>query len=69
MKTSFTGSSVVKNPPTNAGDVGGVCSISGSGISPGEVNGSPLHILAWKIPWTEDPGKLQSMGLQRVRNH
>ena len=24
-------------------------------------------ILAWRIPWTEDPGKLQSMGLQRVR--
>ena len=25
-------------------------------------------ILAWKIPWTEDPGRLQSMGLQRVRD-
>ena len=25
-------------------------------------------ILAWKIPWTEEPGKLQSMGLQRVRH-
>ena len=25
------------------------------------------NILAWKIPWTEDPGGLQSMGLQRVR--
>ena len=24
------------------------------------------HILAWKIPWTEDPGRLQSMGSQRV---
>ena len=24
-------------------------------------------ILAWKIPWTEEPGKLQSMGSQRVR--
>ena len=24
-------------------------------------------ILAWKIPWTEEPGGLQSMGLQRVR--
>jgi len=23
-------------------------------------------ILAWKIPWTEEPGKLQSMGLQRI---
>ena len=25
-------------------------------------------ILAWEIPWTEDPGRLQSMGLQRVGN-
>ena len=25
-------------------------------------------ILAWEIPWTEEPGGLQSMGLQRVRN-
>ena len=26
-------------------------------------------ILAWKIPWTEDPGRLQSMGLQGVRHN
>ena len=25
-------------------------------------------ILTWKIPWTEEPGRLQFMGLQRVRN-
>ena len=25
-------------------------------------------ILAWKIPWTEEPGRLQSMELQRVRH-
>ena len=25
-------------------------------------------ILAWKIPWTKEPGRLQSMGLQRVRH-
>ena len=36
------------------------------GRSPGEGNGNPLHILAWEIPWTEDPGGQQSMGLQRV---
>ena len=23
-------------------------------------------ILAWRVPWTEEPGRLQSMGLQRV---
>ena len=26
-----------------------------------------INILAWEIPWTEEPGGLQSMGLQRVR--
>ena len=26
-----------------------------------------FSILAWKIPWTEEPGRLQSMGLKRVR--
>ena len=26
------------------------------------------NILAWRIPWTEEPGGLQSMGLQRVRH-
>ena len=25
-------------------------------------------ILAWRIPWTDEPGELQSMGSQRVRN-
>ena len=41
----------------NAGDPG---SIPGSGRSPGEGNGNP-SILAWRIPWTEKPGELQSM--------
>ena len=31
-----------------------------------EGNGNPLSTLAWKITWTEEPGRLQSMGLQRV---
>ena len=26
------------------------------------------NVLAWRIPWTEEPGKLQSMGSQRVRH-
>ena len=31
--------------------------------------GMAIHssILAWRIPWTEEPGRLQSMGSQRVR--
>ena len=28
----------------------------------------PSGLLAWRIPWTEEPGGLQSMGLQRVRH-
>ena len=29
---------------------------------------TPSNILAWRIPWTEEPGGLQSMGLQTVRH-
>ena len=46
---------------SNAGDLG---SIPGSGRSTGEGNGNPFRILAWRIPWTEVPGRLQSMTLQ-----
>ena len=59
--TGFPGGSVVKNPPANAGDVG---LIPGSGRSPREENGNPLSVLAWEIPWTAEPGGLQSMGSQ-----
>ena len=34
--------------------------IPGSGRSPGEGNGNLFHILAWRISWTEDPGRLSS---------
>ena len=33
---------------------------------PGGGHGNPLHILAWRMLWTEEPGRLQSVGLQRV---
>ena len=51
---------VVKNPPANAGDERDAGSIPGLGRSPGRRNRS--NILAWEIPWTEEPGGLQSMG-------
>ena len=57
------GSSAVKNPPDNSGDTG---LIPGLGRSPGEGNGNHSSILVWKIPWTEESGRLQSMGSQRV---
>ena len=31
--------------------------------------GTHSSILAWKIPWMEDPGRLQSMGSKRVRHN
>ena len=52
-----------KEPVCNAGDPG---SIPGSGRSPREGNATHSSIPAWRIPWTEEPGRLQSMGLQRV---
>ena len=52
---------MVKNPLANA-DVRNAYSIPGSGRSSGEGNGNPLSILAWRIPWTEAPGGLQSRG-------
>ena len=43
-------------------------SISGAGKFPGVESGKHSSILAWKTPWTEKPGGLQSMGSQRVRH-
>ena len=48
-----------KESACSAGDPG---SIPGSGRSPGGGNGSPLQYSCWRIPWTEEPGGLQSMG-------
>ena len=42
-----------------------LCLIPGLGRSLEEGNGNPFCILAWRISWTEEPGGLQSMGLQR----
>ena len=60
---------MVKNPPANARELG---SILGSEGSPGKGNGNPLlawgSILAWEIPWIEEPNVLQSRELQRVRH-
>ena len=52
----------VKNLAHNAGDW---VSIPGLERSLGEGKGNPLHILAWRIPWTEEPGGLESMEWQR----
>ena len=60
---------MVKNPPANAGDARDVASTPGSGRSPGVVYGNPLqYSCLGRIPWTEEPGRVQSMGSQRVRH-
>ena len=59
---------VVKNLPANAGDIRDTGSIPGWGRSPGGGNGNPLQYSCWEIPWTEEPGRLQSIGLQRIRH-
>ena len=58
----FPGGSDGKESACSAGDPG---LISGLGRSPGEGMATHSSILAWRIPWTEEPDGLQSMGLQR----
>ena len=58
---------MVKNLLTNAGDTRDVGSVPGSGRSLKQEMAPQYSILAWKIPWTENPGSLQSMGSQKVR--
>ena len=62
----FPCSSVGKESACNAGNLG---LIPGSVRSPGEGNGTHLSILAWRIPWIEEPGCLQFMGLQKIRHN
>ena len=58
---------MVKESACNAGDVGWICGLNPwVGIIPCRKEGCPLQCLAWRIPWTEEPGGLQSMGSQRV---
>ena len=63
VKPVLTGSEG-KESACNAGDMG---LIPGSGRPPGEGNGNSLQCSCLEIPWTENPGGLLSMGLQRVR--
>ena len=56
---------VVENWPANTADVRDVVPIPESGKSPGGGHGSPLQYSCWRIPWTEEPGKLQSIESHR----
>ena len=60
---SFPGGSNSKESACDVGDLG---SIPGSGRSSGKGNGNPLSIFAWRILWTEEPGRIQPIGSHRV---
>ena len=63
----FLGGAMVKNLPAKVGDTGETQILSLGREVPLEVEMATLSsILARKIPWAEEPGGLQSMGLQRV---
>ena len=63
LALGFPGGSEDKACARNVGDLS---SIPGSGRSCGEGNGNPLQYSYLRIPWTVEPGRLQSMGSQRV---
>ena len=71
MRISFGASQlvlVVKNLPANVGDIKRQVS-SLDGESPLEKGMTTCSsILAWRIPWTEEPDGLWSIGSQRVRH-
>ena len=56
---------VVKNPFASVGDIRDMGSIPGSEDPLEEGMVTHSSILAWTIPWTEEPGGLQSMGSQK----
>ena len=49
---------MVKNKPANAGDVRDMDSLLGPGASTGGRHGAHSSILAWRIPWSKEPGGL-----------
>ena len=60
----FPGRSVIKNLPANGGDT----SLILDWEDPLEKEmATHSSIVAWEIPWTEEPGRLQSMGLKKSR--
>ena len=60
---------MVKNNPVNAGDIRDTGSISGGEDPLEEEMATHSNILAEKIPWTQEIGRLQSMRSQRIRHN
>ena len=65
MPKGFPGGSDIKESACNAGDLG----FLGRDDSLEKGMSTLSSILAWRIPWTEESGRLQSLGLQRVRHN
>ena len=63
---SFPDGSVGKESTCSAGDVGDTGLIPGSGRSLEEDMATHSNIHAWRIPWTEEPGGLQTTGSQTL---
>ena len=57
---------MVKNPPASVGNVRDVGSILALEDPLEEGVATQSSIPAWRIPWTEEPGRLQSIGSQRL---
>ena len=57
---------MVKNPPANAGNVRDAVQSLGREDPLEEGIATHSSLLAWRIPWTEEPGGLQSIGSQRI---
>ena len=60
----FPGGSALKNLPANAGDAGDTGSIPGWEDPLEEEMAAHPSILAWRVPWTKEPGGLQFVGPQ-----
>ena len=54
---------LVKNPPAHVGDAGSIPDLERA-----KEMATHSSILAWEIPWTEEPGGIQSLGSQTVRH-
>ena len=57
---------MVKNLPTNAGDIRDTGQMLGQNDNMEEGMATHTSVLAWRIPWTEEPGGLQPMDSQGV---
>ena len=60
---------VIKNLPASEGDLRDMCSVLGWGRFPEEGVAFHYSILAWRIPWTDETGRLQSITLHRAGHY